>query len=185
MTCTKRLPGALPPSAEELRRVRCRELVGPSHVDRPSAAILPPMSMDRQLLAAIRSVLERHPEVRLAFLFGSRARGVAGPEADLDLAIEGFQGQALDRLRLMAELHSATGFDTDLVDISRGQSIGYPLLNALNRDGIAIYEAERHAEAEFRTRALLQLSLDRPWYERMRNAYLDHLATERAGGADG
>lgn len=141
--------------------------------------------MDRQLLASVRSVLERHSEVRLALLFGSQARGVAGADADLDLAIEVFRGQSLDRLGLMAELREATGFATDLVDISQGQSVGYPLLNALNRDGIAVYEAERHAEAEFRTRALLQLSLDRPWYERMRNAYLDHLAAERAGAADG
>jgi len=154
-------------------------------LDWPSAAILPPMSVDRQLLGTIRSVLGRHPEVRLALLFGSRARGVAGPEADLDVAIEVFQGQALDRLGLIAELREATGLDADVVDITPGRSIGYPLLNALNRDGIAIYEAERHAEAEFRTRALLQLSLDRPWYERMRDGYLDHLAAERAGGADG
>ncbi len=143
------------------------------------------MSLDRQLLDAIRSVLERHPEVRVALLFGSRARGAAGPEADLDLAIELFRGVGLDRLGLMAELRRATGLDADVVDITPGQSLGYPLLNALNRDGLAIYEAEPHAEAEFRTRALLQLSLDRSAYERMRDGYLDHLATERAGGADG
>jgi len=143
------------------------------------------MTVDQTLLEAVRSVLERHPEVRLALHFGSRARNVAGPKADLDLAVERFRGQGLDRLGLMVELREATGLDADVVDITPGRSIGYPLLNALNRDGIAIYEAERHAEAEFRTRALLQLSLDRPWYERMRDAYLDRLATERAGGADG
>ena len=134
---------------------------------------------------AIRSVLARHPEVRVALLFGSRARSVAGPTADLDLAIESFRGEELDRLDLMAELRQATGFDAGVVDITPGRHIGYPLLNALNRDGLAIYEAEPHAEAEFRTRALLQLSLDRPWYERMRDRYLNHLATDRAGGADG
>ncbi len=62
------------------------------------AAILLAMFLDRQLLDAIRSVLECHPEVRVALLFGSRARGVAGPEADLDLAIELFRGARLDRL---------------------------------------------------------------------------------------
>jgi predicted nucleotidyltransferase len=143
------------------------------------------MSVDRQLVDSVRSVLERHPEVRLALVFGSRARGVAGPEADLDLALELFRGEELDRLELMSELRQATGLDADVVDLTQGRSLGYPLLNALNRDGIAIYEAEPHAEAEFRTRALLQLSLDRPWYERMRDGYLNHLATERAGGADG
>lgn len=55
------------------------------------------MSADPQLLAALRPVLERHPEVRLALLFGSRARGVAVPEADLDLAVEGVRGEDLDR----------------------------------------------------------------------------------------
>ncbi len=134
---------------------------------------------------ALRPALERHPEVRLVLLFGSRARNVAGPDADLDLAVERFRGQGLDRLGLMSEIRKATGLDADVVDITPGRSIGYPLLNALNRDGIAIYEAERHAEAEFRTRALLQLSLDRPWYERMRDGYLAHLAAERAAGADG
>ncbi|MGD2115138.1 MAG: nucleotidyltransferase domain-containing protein [Acidobacteriota bacterium] len=143
------------------------------------------MSADRRLLDSIRSVLERHPEVRLALLFGSRARGADGPEADLDLAVELFRGEELDRLGLMAELRAATGLETDVVDVTPGRCLGYPLLNALNRDGIAVHAAERHAEAEFRTRALLQLSLDRTWYERMRNAYLDRLAAETEEAADG
>jgi hypothetical protein len=55
----------------------------------------------------------------------------------------------------------------------------------LNRDGRVIHQGERHAEAEFRTRALLQLSLDRPWFEGMRDAFLSHLAAPVAEGADG
>lgn len=136
------------------------------------------------LVSSVRSVLETHPEVRLALVFGSRARGTAQAEADLDLAVETVRGAELDRLALMAELRSATGLDVDVVDVAPGQPVGYPLLNALNRDGRVIYEAERHAEAEFRTRALLLTSLDRPGYERMRNAYLAHLAVP-AGAADG
>lgn len=129
-----------------------------------------------QVSVSIGSVLDRHPEVRLAIVFGSRARGVAKPEADLDLAIEAVRGRELDRLALMADLRAATGLEVDLVDITPGCRVGYPLLHALNRDGVVIHETEPHAEAEFRTRALLQTSLDRPWYERMRDAYLAHLA---------
>ncbi len=136
------------------------------------------------LASSVRSVLERHPEVRLALVFGSRARGAANPESDLDLAVETVRGRELDRLALMAELRSATGLDVDVVDVTPGRPIGYPLLKALNREGRVIYEAERHAEAELRTRALLQASVDRPGYERMRDAYLAHLATP-AGAADG
>lgn len=136
------------------------------------------------LAPSVRSVLENHPEVRLALVFGSRARGTAQAEADLDLAVETVRGRELDRLALMAELRSATGLDVDVVDVTPSRPVGYPLLNALNRDGKVIYEAERHAEAEFRTRALLLTSLDRPGYERMRDAYLAHLAVP-TGAANG
>jgi len=37
----------------------------------------------------IREVLSRHGEVSGAILFGSRAKGTAGPASDIDLAIEG------------------------------------------------------------------------------------------------
>lgn len=139
------------------------------------------MSLDPQLQAAIRAVLRHHPEVRLALVFGSRARGVAAPNADLDLAVEVARGAELDRLGLMAEIRSATGLEVDVVDVSPGRRVGYPLLAALVREGVVVHEGARHAEAEFRTRALLQTSLDRPWYERMRDAYLDYLAA----GAEG
>lgn len=136
------------------------------------------------LASSVRSVLANHPEVRLTLAFGSRARGTAQAEADLDLAVETVRGAELDRLALMAELRSATGLEVDVVDVTPGRPVGYPLLNALNRDGRVIYEAELHAEAEFRTRALLLTSLDRPGYERMRDAYLTHLAVP-VGAADG
>lgn len=40
-------------------------------------------------LDLIRGVLSRHPEIRGALLFGSRAKGTAGPASDIDLALEG------------------------------------------------------------------------------------------------
>lgn len=137
---------------------------------------------DECLLGSLRSVLGRHPEVRLALLFGSRARGRDGPDADVDLAVERVRGEALDRLGLMRELSAATGLEVDVVDVTPGRRVGYPLLAALVRDAVVVREGERHAEAEFRTRALLQTATDRPWYERMRDAYLDRLAAGGAGG---
>lgn len=139
------------------------------------------MSVDPKLLASLSPVLARHPEIRLALLFGSRARGVAAPAADLDLAVEVTRGEELDRLGLMAELTSATGLEVDVVDVTPGRRVGYPLLAALVRDAVVVHEGERHSGAEFRTRALLETSLDRPWYERMRDAYLDRLASSAHG----
>ena len=57
---------------------------------------------------------------------------------------------------------------------------GYPLLASIVRDGVVVAEHALDAEARWRTRALLVLETDRPWFERMRDAYLEHLA---AGGA--
>lgn len=139
------------------------------------------MPIDPDLVAALGRVLRSFPAVRLALLFGSRARGVASPEADVDLAIDVVHGEDLDRLGLMAALSRAAGVEVDVVDVSPGRRVGYPLLAALVRDGIVVHEGERHAEAEFRTRALLETSLDKPWYERMRGAYLGRLAGEARG----
>jgi predicted nucleotidyltransferase len=123
----------------------------------------------------LRVVLSRHPEVRLALLFGSRARGQHAAGADLDLAIE---GEAVDRLELGRELGAATGLDIDLVPIEHA---GYPLLNAILRDGILVHEGALHARAQFLTGAFLHTETDRPWFERMRDAYLDRLALQADG----
>lgn len=139
------------------------------------------MALSPELAAAARAVLERHPEVRLALLFGSRARGVAAPGADLDVAVEVARGQELDRLGLMRELSRATRLEVDVVDVSPGRRVGFPLLNAVSRDAVTLFEGTPNAEAEFRTRALLQTSLDRPAFERMRDGYLLHLATASDG----
>ena len=131
-------------------------------------------SVDRQLVERLGGVIARHPEVRLALLFGSRARGSAGTGSDVDVAVEG----PVDRLGLAAELAAAAGVDVDVVHM---RSAGFPLLRALLRDGIVLHEGEPHAAARFRTRAILQTETDRPWFERMRDAYLRRLA----GRADG
>ncbi|MFL6199064.1 MAG: hypothetical protein ACJ76J_07805 [Thermoanaerobaculia bacterium] len=58
---------------------------------------------------------------------------------------------------------------------------GYPLLNALLRDSIVLYEGERYAAAAWRSRALLEAEMDRPGFERMRDAFLKRLAEGRHG----
>ena len=37
----------------------------------------------------IRGVLSRHPEIVRAIIFGSRAKGVSGPNSDVDMALWG------------------------------------------------------------------------------------------------
>lgn len=112
--------------------------------------------------------------MELALLFGSRARGRAGAGSDVDVAV----GGAVDVLALAAELGRATGLEVEVIDL---REVGYPLLRALLRDGVVLHEGQPHAAARFRTRAILETETDRPWFERMRDAYLRRLAARADG----
>lgn len=129
-------------------------------------------------IEAIRQVLTRHPEIRLALLFGSRARGRGRHDSDLDLALG---GRGLDLLGLAAELSLATGLEVDLTDLEQA---GYPLLRALLREGRVVYEGESGASASWRVAALSSTELDRPTFERMQTAFLRRLASRGQGSAE-
>lgn len=123
------------------------------------------------LIIRLRERLRERPDLHLAVLFGSQARGKARPDSDLDLAVLGDQ---LDTLSLARDLSLATDLEVDVVDL--GQDLGYPLLNAIVRDAIFVYQGRPNAGGRWLSNSLLQLELDRTWYERMRNAYLKKLA---------
>ena len=109
--------------------------------------------------------------MRLGLLFGSSARGTADEQSDVDVAID-VRGAA-DRLNISAQLSAALGQEVDLVVLG---DVGVPLLDELVRDGIVAYEASPYAGARWRTRALIELETDRPWYGRMRDAWLARVA---------
>ena len=129
-------------------------------------------SRPSEILAALRTALAAHAGVQLALLFGSRARGAAGPDSDVDVAV---LGRAVDRLGLAASLSRAVGHEVDVIDLA---DPGVPLLEALVRDGIVVREATPGAGALWRARALAQLETDRPWYARMRDSWLARVARE-------
>jgi hypothetical protein len=67
------------------------------------------------LAAAMRPVLQRY-RVRSAAVFGSVARGDAGPDSDLDLLLEYSRGTTLfDLVDLRRDLEQATGRPVQLV----------------------------------------------------------------------
>ncbi len=70
----------------------------------------------KKLSEIITTQLNRYPQVQVAYLFGSQARGQAGPLSDVDVAVlldEGLTpAEALDlQLRLMTDLAEALGRD--------------------------------------------------------------------------
>jgi predicted nucleotidyltransferase len=115
----------------------------------------------------LRDALAGRDDVRVAVLFGSRARGEATIDADVDVAV---LGDGLDRLGLAAELSRAVGLEVDVVSLDDPP---IALIEALIRDGVVVHEATRGAGAAWRSRTLATLETDRPWYARMREAWLE------------
>ncbi len=122
---------------------------------------------------ALRSALAARAGVRLAILFGSTARGTARPTSDADVAV---LARGVDLLALARDLSLAVGREVQIVDLG---TVGYPMLQAIVRDGIVVKEHGRGDAARWRAHALVDLENDRPWFERMRDAYLEHLAADR------
>lgn len=73
---------------------------------------------------------------RLAFVFGSVARGTARPDSDVDIAIDlGRPLTAIDKLSLIDALAVASGRPVDLVDLSRA---GVPLTGEILATGVRL-----------------------------------------------
>jgi predicted nucleotidyltransferase len=113
--------------------------------------------------------------VRLAILFGSTARGTNRTSSDVDVAI---LARDLDVLALARDLSRGMRREVQIVDL---ETVTYPMLQAIVRDGLVVAEHERGCAARWRSRALVDLDNDRAWFERMRDAYLEHLAADRPG----
>lgn len=133
------------------------------------------METHAPVIEALRRAFSGRNDVRLALLFGSRARGRNRSDSDADVAV---LGKDLNLLELAADLSSAAGVEVDVVSL---EDPGYPLLNALLRDSIVLHEGERGSAAAWRSRALLQAETDRPGFERMRDSYLRKLAAGQRG----
>jgi len=125
------------------------------------------------LRAVLREALRGRQDVHLAVLFGSRARGRrVRPDSDVDIAVLGEED--LDLLALGRDLSLATHHEVDVVNLAR--DVGYPLLNAIARDAVWVHQGRPGAGGRWLSQTLTRLETDRPWYERMRDAYLKKLA---------
>lgn len=80
-------------------------------------------------LTAVGQVLSRHPQIRLAVVFGSLASGTARPDSDLDLAVAAASPLTVDqRTALIGDLAERLGRPVDLVDLA---TVGEPLLGQI------------------------------------------------------
>jgi uncharacterized protein len=124
----------------------------------------------------LRRALDEVPGVRLAVLFGSAARGVAGPDSDLDIGVL-LDAGVTPPPALGVALHRAAGRPVDLIWLETAP----PLLRfQIARDGVVLLSRDRNGWADFRARAMID------WWDwaptaRMMHATMAARMKEEAG----
>lgn len=118
-----------------------------------------------ELIKKLSGLFRKRKEVRIAYLFGSHARGEAGPRSDIDVAVlfgRRFSGKEMFRmqLELISEISGALG--TDKVDVVVLNDA--PLLLKYNviKDGVVLASSEKE-RVDFEVRTM-QEYLDMGYY---------------------
>ena len=99
--------------AVEARTLRCRRPT-------PRTLVLDDAERDYvhrnwELLQTLREALRTEPNAKLAVLFGSTARGDAGPRSDIDLLVAWKDRAGARPASLLTKLEDATGRRVDLI----------------------------------------------------------------------
>lgn len=116
---------------------------------------------------AVLAALSKYPQVQLAYLFGSVARGQAGHGSDVDVAIRA--GRPLDvaeKMSMMGDIAAATGRPVDLIDLCR---VGEPVLGQVLKYGTRLIGSNAD-HAELMRRHLFDAADFLPYVERMLEA---------------
>lgn len=92
------------------------------------------------------------PELKLAVLFGSTARGQARPKSDVDLGVLLDPYSPELRFQVEAELGRAAGRPVDVVLLDDAP----PLLRfEIAREGVLLFQREDHRWTDFKTKAMV------------------------------
>ena len=114
--------------------------------------------------ANIHSVLDRHTDIELAYVFGSMAKGTATAASDLDIAIQTTTPLgAQEKIQIIEEFAAATGCAIDLIDL---RNAGEPLLGEILHDGIRL-KGTNSAHAEVVSKHLFDSADFLPYVRRM------------------
>jgi hypothetical protein len=136
-----------------------------------------------EMIDRLREKASSLPEVKLAVLFGSRARGEERPRSDVDLGVllETYTPDL--RFKVEAELGRAAGREVDVVLLDDAP----PLLRfEIARDGVLLFQREDHLWTDIKARAMLDWWDWAPTYRQILAGAMRRLRGEEAGyPADG
>ncbi|MGH7319207.1 MAG: type VII toxin-antitoxin system MntA family adenylyltransferase antitoxin [Candidatus Rokuibacteriota bacterium] len=128
------------------------------------------------IVDAIRRVLERHPEVRVAYVFGSMARGEGRARSDIDVALL-FGSEPLPGTveGLAEELEAAVGRVVDLIVLAAAPPL---LAHEVVTAGQRVLCRDERERVRFETRAAARY-LDTARLRAVQQAYLHERAEAR------
>lgn len=102
----------------------------------------PRFGLSAHVIAAIQGVLARHPNVRRAVLYGSRAKGSYKPGSDIDLTLLAAEGRQIDHRELAVILDEVDDLLLPYtLDLSNFDALNHAELKAhIERVGTVFYE---------------------------------------------
>ena len=128
----------------------------------------------------LTETLRREPQILVAYLFGSRARGEHRERSDYDVAIlttDRFSFR--DRMRLAGDLAVAVGRRVDLVQLNNtAPLIAYEVV----RGGLPLLVRDENVLNEFERKAFLRYC-DTRTLRAVQDGYVRARATRRLGGS--
>jgi predicted nucleotidyltransferase len=128
----------------------------------------------------LRAVVDAHPDVRLAYVFGSAARGDLRADSDLDVAVRFAVRPTLERLAALTDdLQRAAGRSADVVDLDAAQPL---LLREVVKEGRLLFAASDEERISFETGALARYA-DTAYLRRVQAEYLHAWAEAHRAGA--
>jgi predicted nucleotidyltransferase len=130
-------------------------------------------------IGSIRAAIDSRPQVLLAVIFGSYARGHACPNSDIDVGLILTDGSASARREIEVALGRAAGRDLDVVYLDDSPP---QLRYEIARDGVLVIERRPHAWAEFRAHAMLDWWDWAPTARSLHHAAMQHLRAKVVHG---
>ena len=121
------------------------------------------------MIGRLHAVLARYPELAAAYLFGSTARGTAGPESDVDVGLV-FKERGVgsrENFRLIADLASRleAGTAPRPVDVVALEDQGAIFCHRVLLEGRRIFEGDRKRRIDFESDTIVRALDFRPTYD--------------------
>lgn len=173
MSDLTRLSAALDTSERTLRRAAN---TGLAHADRVSERRVYVPDAERRyltrhwsLLSGLRSALRTEPNIRLAVLFGSTARGDGAPDSDIDVLVDLRSPGRFQMMAIEDRLAAALGRHVQLVRLSDAQRDGVFLSEVIG-DGRVLADREGRWRGLSAARHALQIEAEEDFAARAHTA---------------